>query len=40
MSHLRIIEFKTIFLSKVFNSSAIGDHSYKAKALSLKGKFK
>ena len=32
------MEFKTIFLSKIFNSSAIGDHSYKAKALSLNGK--
>ena len=29
---------KTIFLSKDFNSSATGDHSYKAKALSLNGK--
>ena len=33
------IEFKTIFLSNFFNSSAIGDQLYKAKALSLKGKF-
>ena len=35
LSHFRIIEFKTIFLSRIFNSSAIGAHSYKAKALSL-----
>ena len=38
LSHFKIIEFKTIFLSKDFSSSAIGDHSYKAKALSLNGK--
>ena len=30
-------EFKTISLSKTFNSSAIGDQLYRAKPLSLKG---
>ena len=37
LSHFKIIELRTIFLSKVFNSFATGAQLYKAKALSLNG---
>ena len=37
-SHFKIAEFKTIFLSRVFNSSAIGAHLYNDNALGLKGR--
>ena len=37
-SHFNIAEFKTIFLSRVFSSSAIGAHLYNDNALGLNGR--